>query len=90
MKKFTCKNIGMDCAFEASAETEGELMQKVSTHAKEAHGMENIDEATMQNIKAAIKDEAAEQVAEEPAEPEASEAAEEAPKDSTAEAAPEQ
>jgi predicted small metal-binding protein len=53
-KKFACKNIGLDCAFNAEAESEEQLMAKVSEHAKIAHGMAQIDEPTKAKIKAAI------------------------------------
>ena len=94
MKKFACRDTGMDCPFEASAENEEELMQKISAHAKEAHGMENIDEATLQKMKAAIKEEQAASAAatEAPAAPEAAPAeaaapaAGEAPQDQQADA----
>ena len=53
-KKYACKSIGMDCAFSAEAESEEQLMAKISEHAKTAHGMAQIDEPTMAKIKAAI------------------------------------
>ena len=56
-KTFACKDIGLECDFEANAESEEELMQKIAEHAKEAHNMEQIDEATMAKVEAAIKDE---------------------------------
>lgn len=65
MKKFACRNIGLECGFEASAESEEELMQKIAAHAKEAHNMETIDEATMQKVKGAIEDEPSEAAASE-------------------------
>lgn len=55
-KKFACKDIGLSCGFETSAETEEELMGKVAAHAKEAHNMQNVDAETMAKIKAAIKE----------------------------------
>ncbi len=55
-KKFACKDIGMSCGFEARAASEKELMGKIAAHAKEAHGMSKIDQATMTKVKAAIKE----------------------------------
>ena len=54
-KKFACKDIGLQCSFTAKAKTEEELMQKIAQHAKEAHSMQQIDEATAAKVKAAIK-----------------------------------
>ncbi|MDE1833139.1 MAG: DUF1059 domain-containing protein [Candidatus Micrarchaeota archaeon] len=56
-KKFACKDIGMECAFEARAENEVLLMGQIRDHARTAHAMEQIDETTMAKIRAAIKDE---------------------------------
>ncbi len=55
-KKFACKDIGMSCGFEARASSEQELMGKIAAHAKKAHGMSEIDQATMAKVKAAIKE----------------------------------
>jgi len=54
-KTYACKDIGMQCGFTAEAADEQDLMQKIAKHAKEAHGMDKIDEATMKKVKAAIK-----------------------------------
>ena len=45
----------MECGFEASAWTEGGLMKKIQKHAAEVHNMTNIDAATMDKIKKAVK-----------------------------------
>ena len=50
-----CKDVGTNCSFVAKAETEDELLKKVAQHAKEAHGMTNIDAATLAKVKGAIK-----------------------------------
>jgi predicted small metal-binding protein len=55
MPSFKCKDIGMDCPFEAEADTEKELMAKVAKHAKEAHGIETISPELQDKIKQAIK-----------------------------------
>jgi predicted small metal-binding protein len=55
MPSFKCKDIGMDCPFEASALTHGSLMKKIAKHASEAHNMKEIAPDTMEKIKAAIK-----------------------------------
>jgi len=37
---FRCKDIGMDCSFEAHGSTTHELMRKFIDHAKPAHNMQ--------------------------------------------------
>ena len=56
MKSFACKDIGMSCGFVAKENDENKLMQKIAKHAREAHGMEKVDDATMAKIRAAIKE----------------------------------
>ena len=53
-KKFACRSIGLECAFSAEAESEEQLMAKISEHARTAHSMAQIDEPTMAKIRAAI------------------------------------
>ena len=52
-----CRDIGMECDFEARAESERDLLKQVRTHAREAHSMRSIDAATMTRIRAAVRDE---------------------------------
>jgi predicted small metal-binding protein len=39
MASFSCKNLGMDCSFEATGTTENELLKKFAEHAAPAHNM---------------------------------------------------
>jgi predicted small metal-binding protein len=55
MPSFKCKDIGMDCKFEAKAPTHDELMKKIATHAASAHNMKTVPPETMTKIKKAIK-----------------------------------
>lgn len=50
-----CKDIVRGCAFEASAETEEELMKKVAEHAAEQHGVEEVTPELAAQVKAAIR-----------------------------------
>ena len=52
---FKCADIGIQCGFSARAHTEGELMEEISKHASEVHGMKSVDDATLKAIKGAIK-----------------------------------
>lgn len=56
MKSFACKDIGMSCGFVAKDKNEDRLMKKIAEHARTAHNMTTIDDATMAKIKAAIKE----------------------------------
>jgi predicted small metal-binding protein len=56
-KTLSCRDVGVDCDFQAKADTEAELMQQTAQHAKEAHGFETIPPELMPKVKAAIRDE---------------------------------
>ena len=45
----------MDCAFEATARTEDELMKKIAEHARKAHNMKTIPPDVMRKVEKAIK-----------------------------------
>jgi predicted small metal-binding protein len=55
MPTFKCKDIGMDCPFEAKAKSQEELMKMISTHAATVHKMKDVPPEMMKKIKAAIK-----------------------------------
>ena len=55
MPSFKCADVGMDCGFEATADTEEELMKKITDHAREAHQMETIPPDMVEKVKQAIK-----------------------------------
>ncbi len=57
MKTFECKNIGMNCGFKTTANTEDEMLAKIAEHAKTVHHMDKIDDETMAKVREAIKDE---------------------------------
>jgi predicted small metal-binding protein len=54
-KHVACGDIVSGCAFEASAPTEQELLEKVATHAAEAHGVTDITPELVAKVTAAIK-----------------------------------
>ena len=49
-----CRDVGMDCDFEARGETEREVLKKCAEHARTAHGMESIPTEVAAKVKAAI------------------------------------
>ena len=53
--KFKCADVGLQCNFEANAETPGELIKQATTHAMQAHTAEAM--ALASKIKSAIKKE---------------------------------
>ncbi len=55
MPTFVCKETGMDCPFEAKAYTQGGLMRKIETHAKNVHKMDPIPPDVLEKIKSVIK-----------------------------------
>jgi predicted small metal-binding protein len=55
MPSVKCKDIGMDCNFETSASTEGDLEKKIAEHARSAHGIQSLDKDMWMKIKNVIK-----------------------------------
>ena len=55
MPSIECKDLGMDCGFKATAETEDELLKKVAEHAAEVHGIKEISPDLMEKVKSIIK-----------------------------------
>ena len=56
-KVLRCSDVGIDCDFEARAETEEELLKKAAEHAATAHDMKEIPEEVLAKVRAAIRDE---------------------------------
>ena len=58
-KVVTCKDVGVDCDFVAKGETEQEILQQCSEHARTAHGMTELPSDLAAKVRNAIRDEAA-------------------------------
>ena len=56
-KAYACRDAGMDCEWEVSAETEGELLRLIGKHLAEAHGMTDTPPDLLLQVRKAIKDE---------------------------------
>jgi predicted small metal-binding protein len=56
-KVISCRDVGMDCDFEARGETEQEIMQQCAEHARTDHGMTQIPADLAAKVRAAIRDE---------------------------------
>ena len=52
-----CREVGVDCDFEARGESEQEVLQKCAEHAKSAHGMDEIPPELGAKVRAAIREE---------------------------------
>ena len=50
-----CRDVGVDCDFEASADTEEELFEILTEHAKSDHGMEEIPPELVEKVRAVIR-----------------------------------
>jgi predicted small metal-binding protein len=58
-KVIRCRDVGVDCDFEARGQTEQEVLKKCQEHARSAHGMDEIPAELAVKVKAAIRDERA-------------------------------
>jgi len=58
-KVISCRDVGMDCDFEARGETEQEVLRQCAEHARKDHGMERIPPEVAAKVKAAMRDEKA-------------------------------
>jgi predicted small metal-binding protein len=56
-KVLKCKDVGMDCDFVARAETEEEVLKLAGEHAGPAHGMTEMSDEVLAQVRAAIHDE---------------------------------
>ena len=55
-KSLSCADAGADCGWSATAETEEELMAKVTEHVKESHKDLQVNTELAEKIKSLIKD----------------------------------
>jgi predicted small metal-binding protein len=56
-KVLKCRDVGMDCDFEARGNSEDEIMVQAAEHARRDHGLESIPTEIATAVKAAIHDE---------------------------------
>jgi predicted small metal-binding protein len=55
-KTLCCRDVGVDCDFQATGETVEDLLMQASEHAKTAHGFDGIPPELADKVQAAIKD----------------------------------
>ncbi|MGH7802330.1 MAG: DUF1059 domain-containing protein [Thermodesulfobacteriota bacterium] len=53
-KEIRCRDVGVDCDWVVSGETEEEIMKEAAEHAKKAHGMDEIPQELVERVRAAI------------------------------------
>jgi len=62
-KVVRCREVGVDCDFEARGETEQEVLDKCAEHGRTSHGMQELPPELVEKVRAAIREEPAEQAA---------------------------
>ena len=55
-KSISCSDAGKDCRWSATAQTEEELMSKVTEHVKEEHKEIELNSESISSIKSLIKE----------------------------------
>jgi predicted small metal-binding protein len=56
-KVMKCRDVGMNCDFEARGASEEEILQKAAEHAKSAHGIEQIPPELASKVRSVIHEE---------------------------------
>jgi len=56
MKEFSCGGVVPGCDYKAYGETEADVLQKVSHHARTIHGMDKISPELIEKVRGNIKD----------------------------------
>jgi len=55
-KSISCRDVGVDCDFQATGETVEDVMQQCADHAKSAHGVVEIPPELAEKVQSAIRD----------------------------------
>ncbi len=55
MKELHCRDIGFDCEGVIKGESEEEVMTQTADHAREVHGIEQLDSETTETIRSLIR-----------------------------------
>lgn len=56
MKEVSCRDLGMADDFVARGDTEEDVMRKMEQHAREVHGMDQLDEELRRQIRENIRE----------------------------------
>ena len=57
MKMMRCRDVGVDCDFEARGETTEDILRQCVVHARDAHGISEIPPELAEKVKSAIHEE---------------------------------
>ena len=57
VKTYTCKDVGVDCDWKTSGETEDDVMASIGEHAAQVHPEIELTPELMASVRAVIKDE---------------------------------
>lgn len=55
MKELHCRDVGFNCEGVIRAETEEQVLQQAAEHAGKEHGLTQLDDATVQQIRSLIR-----------------------------------
>ena len=55
-KELRCSDVMGDCAYVVRGATEEEVLAHAAVHAREVHGMDEIDEAVERQVRSVIRD----------------------------------
>ncbi len=55
-KSISCRDVGVDCDFQATGETVEDVIEQCAEHAKSAHGMDQIPPELAEKVQLAIRD----------------------------------
>jgi predicted small metal-binding protein len=55
-RELMCRDVGFDCDAVIRADSDEQVMAQAATHAREVHGMTEIDDATADHIRSQIHD----------------------------------
>lgn len=56
MKSFSCKDVGMQCDWNATAENETDMLKKIEEHARNQHNMPMLSGELRNKVSSVIKD----------------------------------
>jgi predicted small metal-binding protein len=56
MRRISCRDIGVDCDFVATGNSDEEIIKACAEHGKKAHGMEALPPELAQKVKSSIKE----------------------------------
>jgi predicted small metal-binding protein len=56
-KIIRCREVGVDCDFEARGATEQEVLDKAAEHGRTAHGIQELSPELIAKVRAAIREE---------------------------------